>query len=107
MSVLTCFFNREAAHSSPVVPDFNRVVKYDDSGAEVVLYEKVDNSKIQMSNGISDDWSLSNLLKAGIDPVFNIHTGNNTRLDGLSQLNDAIAFGNELLDKIDENSKSE
>lgn len=73
-------------HDSPVQVDFARISNYDEDGNEIVTFEKVDYPSIVRSNGNVNDWRLSSLLKAGIDPSFPIHTGYNTRLDGLSDL---------------------
>lgn len=68
---------------SPVQPDYNRVVNLDDEQNEFITFEQVDYPKIQSKHGKWNDWSLTSLLKAGIDPAFAIHTGMNTRLEGV------------------------
>lgn len=75
---------------SPVQPDFKRVVNIDDEGNEFITYEEIDYPKYQKSLGSVADWSLESLLKAGIDPGFPIHTGYNTRLEGVDDVNSMI-----------------
>lgn len=96
MSVLKAFFDNTANQCSPVQDDYRRVVSHDEDGNEFITYEKVDLASFQESLGLVDNWSLETLLKAGIDPNFPIHTGFNTRLDGLDTLNSAV----EALDSI-------
>lgn len=76
---------------SPIQVDFNRVVNHDDDGNEFITYEEFDYPKYQQSLGKWNDWSLDSLLKAGIDPAFPIHTGMNTRLEGVDVLNGIIS----------------
>lgn len=82
---------------SPVQDDYNRVVNYDEDGNEYITYEKVDYPTLQESLGSWMDWSLTNLLKAGIDPAFPIHTGLNTRLEGVDFVQEADKWVDELL----------
>lgn len=96
MSVLKAFFDNTVNQCSPVQEDYKRVVSHDEDGNEFITYEKVNLAEYQKSLGLVDNWSLETLLKAGIDPNFSIHTGYNTRLDGLDSLNGAI----EALDSI-------
>lgn len=88
MSVLSRLFNEEIDQRSPVQEDVVRKVNVDEDGVEHISWEKVDYPKLQASLGTIDDWSLTNLLKAGIDPAFPIHTGNPTRIEGLGSLSD-------------------
>ena len=76
----------DAVCESPVAPDYERVVNVDEKGVDHITYEKTDYRKIQESLGTFDMWSLSYLMKAGIDPDFGIRTGFNTRLGGLNAL---------------------
>ena len=77
-------FNSDSTFESSVKEDFARVVSYDSDGVEFVTYEKVDYSKIVERNGVCVNWSLTSLLKAGINPDFGIRTGLNTRLAGVA-----------------------
>lgn len=97
MSVLKKLFNPEIDQRSPVQDDLVRKVSYDEDGKEIVSWETFDYKTFQESLGTIEDWSLSNLLKAGIDPAFPIHTGNNTRLDGLSQLGEFERVADKIL----------
>lgn len=103
MSVLKKYFDKKSCHGTPIQVDMARVVKYDEDGTEFVTYEKVDYPKIVASNGNVADWSLESLLKAGVNPGFSIHTGFNTRLEGLDTLNSAA---DALISALDE-EKSE
>lgn len=82
-------FNYDLDQRSPVVADYERSEKVADDGSIFVVYEKVDYSSIQASHGDARDWSLDSLFKAGINPQsFAIHTGFNTRLEGVNILNE-------------------
>ena len=85
-NVLSRHFDMSVNQASPVQPDYDRTVKYDEDGNEIIVYNLVDYPALVKSHGSVIDWSLENLLKAGIDPKFNISTGNPTRLEGLSAL---------------------
>lgn len=102
MSVLSTYFDKSVNQCSPVQVDTARVLKYDENGREVVTRKEIDYPSIQASHGSEKDWSLANLLKAGINPNFSIHTGNNTRLEGLA----AIDFFAAQADSIIESEKS-
>lgn len=102
MSVLKKYFNHRVKLSSPVQKDYNRVVNYDENGNEFVSYEEVDYSTLVHSQGKVTDWSLNALLSAGINPNFPIHTGLNTRLEGLDVVNQASAFVDSLLSETPE-----
>ena len=82
-NALTRLFNYELNQASPVRDDSVRVEKVDSDGLRYVVYEKFDYPKYQASLGSIIDWSLNNLLKAGISPDFPIHTGFNTRMEGI------------------------
>lgn len=90
MSVLKKYFNKKS-YASPVMDDYEMVIRHDEDGNEFVSYEKVDYPALVASRGTVDVWSLNALLKAGINPDFPIHTGNPTRLEGIGALNDAVA----------------
>lgn len=90
MSVLKKYFNKKS-YASPVMDDYDMVVRHDEDGNEFFSLEKVDYPSLAASRGSVAMWSLNNLLKAGISPDFSIHTGYNTRLEGIGTLNDAVA----------------
>lgn len=97
MDVLNKNFNIGVNQCSPVQEDYNRVVKYDEDGLEYVVYEKVDYPSILRANGLVTDWNLNNLLKAGVNPDFPIHTGMPTRIEGFNVINDAAAVADSIL----------
>lgn len=98
MSVLTAYFDSSVNQFSPSRTDVVRVVKYDSKGEEHVSYEDFDSLSYQKSLGTLFDWDLSNLLKAGINPNFPIHTGYNTRLAGIDDLARISAFVDNLFE---------
>ena len=77
------YINKGINQSSPVQKDLVRKVKVDEKGNEYPVWEEVDYKKFQQSLGTISDWNLNNLLKAGVNPDFPIHTGFNTRLEGV------------------------
>lgn len=83
MSVLKAYFDESVNQCSPSRGDLQRVVNYDEDGNEFVTYVDVDYPSLVASRGSVLDWSLDALIKAGIDPRFPIHTGLNTRLEGV------------------------
>lgn len=95
--MVTKYFDKSVPKSSPIQKDYNRIVNYDEDGNELITYEEVDYPSIQESNGSVEVWSLNALLKAGVNPNFPIHTGNNTRLEGLNALNQAVAIADSIL----------
>lgn len=95
--VLTHLFNYDVNQYSPVMDDYVRKVNYDEDGNEIITYEKFDSEKYQRSLGFVTDWSLDSLLKAGIDPAFPIHTGNNTLLDGINTISEWSAMADSVL----------
>lgn len=102
MSVQKKYFDKKSAHSSPVIGDLQLVKNYDEDGAEMISFIPVDYSKLVLSNGLVEDWNLNNLLSAGINPDFPIHTGFNNRLEGIDQMNAGIDAINSLLDSTTE-----
>lgn len=100
-SALTRLFNYQLNQCSPVKDDEVRKVNYDEDGNELITYVKFDYAKYQASLGHVNDWSLDALLKAGINPDFPIHTGNNTRLEGLDTIAQAEAIADSLLSDIE------
>ena len=108
LSYLEQHFDYDSNQCSPVRPDFERVVSYDSDGNEFVTWQKVDYSVIQSKNGVASSWSLNNLLKAGVNPDFPIHTGNPTRIEGVGVVADASAIADSILNESKSNeSKSE
>lgn len=87
MSVLQKYFDRKLNQSSPVQKDYRRVVKLDENGCEHISFVEIDYPSLQKSLGFADDWSLQNLVKAGIDPAFHIATSFSTRLEAQNYLN--------------------
>lgn len=79
-NVLTTYFNHQVNQCSPVQEDLIRVVDVDETGQEHVSFKSVDYPELQKSLGYVSDWSLQNLLKAGINPDFPVHTTFTTRL---------------------------
>lgn len=100
MSVLSKLFNKDLDQRSPVIGDVQRVVSVDENGEEHISWKEVDYPKLQESLGTIEDWSLTNLLKAGIDPAFPIHTGSSTRLDGLTNLSDFEAEAEKIFEEM-------
>lgn len=88
MSTLKNNFNYKLNGSSPVhtPEDLALVIKKDKNGNSIKIFEPIDYKKIVEDNGTVDMWSLDSLLAAGINPDFPIHTGYNTRLEGISDL---------------------
>lgn len=100
MSVLISYFDKSVNQASPVQKDVVRTVKRDVDGSEIILYPEVDYPKLQESNGYVGDWSLTNLLKAGINPDFGIRTA---VVDRLSL--EGVAAG--ILAEVESNLKNE
>lgn len=97
MSVLHSYFDYDCNQCSPVRDDFERVVNVDEDGVEHITYEKVDYPSYQKSLGDASVWSLESLLKAGINPNFNISTSFGTRLDGINTIQQAQAYVDKLV----------
>lgn len=100
MNVLRKLFDPSVNQASPYVEDVQRVVLRDENGNEKVTFKSVDYPKLQKSNGKVQAWSLNALLKAGINPDFPIHTGNNTRLEGVNVVNSALETADSLLSPV-------
>lgn len=101
MRVYKKLFNYDLDQRSPVVEDSVRVVNYDSDGNEFITWQKFDYAAHQKSLGSVDMWSLDALLKAGISPDFPIHTGNNTRLEGLDTIAQAAAIADSILADVE------
>lgn len=97
MSVLHSQFDYNCNQCSPVRDDYSRIVNVDDEGVELITYEKVDYPSYQKSLGDASVWSLQALLKAGINPNFNISTTFGTRLDGINTIQQAEAYVEKLV----------
>ena len=102
---MTRLFNYELNQESRSCDDFYQVEKRDEDGDIFTVYEKFDYPKHQASLGSVSDWSLSNLLKAGVNPNFSIRTGLNTRLEGASVVASAVASVDAMLN--DSSAKTE
>lgn len=107
MSVLKAYFDKNVNQESRVCPDYVRKVNYDKNGNEFITYEEFDSAAYQESLGSVNDWSLTSLLKAGIDPAFPISTTNPTRLDGFGEVMHAIDVINAELDSANVESSKE
>lgn len=104
MSFLSTHFDYDVVLSSPVVDDFERLVKYDKDGNEFIVYAKVDYPAVQARNGLSAVWTLNALIKSGVDPSFPIHTGNPTRLEGVSTVQEFSEVADSILSESESNN---
>jgi len=94
------FIEKACSQYSPLVDDFERIVKYGKDGSEIIEWKKVDYSKIIKENGTVEQWSLNNLLAAGISPnSMTVHTGYNSRLSGSDDLQSALTDVNRIVDE--------
>ena len=98
MKLLERIFNYEIDQRSPIQTDRMRKVDFDEDGNEIISWTEIDYEKLQQSLGTVNDWSLTNLLKAGINPDFPIHTGYNTRLEGVNIINNLEGQINEIFE---------
>ena len=96
-SYLEQHFDYDCNQCSPVRLDYERTVSYDSDGNEFVSWLPVDYSLLRQRNGSVVDWSLENLLKAGVNPDFPIKTGLNTRLEGVCFIEQASAVADSIL----------
>lgn len=67
-------------------PTYDFRLVRDESGNISVRYYDIDCAAIIKDHGSVEDWSLDNLLKAGVDPSFPIHTSPNARIDSFGEL---------------------
>lgn len=89
---------------SPVIDDYARVVSYDADGNQVVAFVKVE-YPIDLGYGEVSDWSLDNMLKAGINPQsMNIHTSTSTRLETSGDLDTFIAEAEAIINETETNN---
>lgn len=102
MSVLKAYFDETVNQYSPSRGDDQRVVNYDEEGNEFITYEPIDYPALVASRGTVSDWSLDALLKAGVDPKFPIHTGLNTRLQGVDVVNSFEDKADEILQQMED-----
>ena len=103
MGIWKLLYDKNVNCYSPLVDDYEPVVKCDKNGNEMIAYQLVDYSKVLQSNGTVDMWSLKSLLASGINPNFSVHTGYNTRLDGVNDINEVVS----MIDQIDLNKDIE
>lgn len=100
------YYDTTKDFSSPVQKDYDRVEKFDEDGNSFIVYQEVDYPAIIASFGSVYDWSLSSLLKAGINPNFSIHTGNPTRLEGVGVIEDAQAMVDSIFAEIEKDKEN-
>ena len=106
MSVLASYFNLGINQNSPVSDVYILALRETEDGTELVP-QKVDYPAIQQSHGTVDDWSIDNLIKAGIDPAsMHISTGYATRLDGLNDLSAFESAADAIFNDSSETSKT-
>lgn len=104
MSVLKSQFDCKLSQDSPYVPDYRRVSNFDKDGVEVVTYVEKDFPSIVKSHGKADDWSLSSMIQAGIDPSsLRVNTSASTRLDSF---NDISAWNQAIDNALNESKES-
>lgn len=88
--------------NSQIFDVYELIITRDSEGNEIEKWQKIDFAKHIAENGVASDWSLSALRQAGINPAFPIHTGDSTRIDGLSSVIASIeADVNTVLDNKD------
>lgn len=104
MNVLKVYFDKSIEQRSPVQIDYNRIVKYDEKGNEIITYQEVDYPSFQKSLGKAFNWKLEELLKAGINPDFPISTGLSTRLEGVNVVADFASQAESILNENIENN---
>lgn len=80
-------FNDKVIQSSPVLPQFKMVDKYDENGVKITVAEPEDYKAYHAEIGKYQDWTLDALTKAGINPSsMHVSTGYNTRLEGINDI---------------------
>lgn len=80
-------YNPEVIQVSPVIPEFALVTKKDEDGADIMEWKETDTKQVLTELGTAQDWCLSALLKAGINPQsMSVHTGYNSRIEGIDDL---------------------
>lgn len=104
MNVLKVYFDESIDQRSPVQVDYNRIVKYNEKGEEVVIYQEVDYPSFQKSLGKAINWNLNELLKAGVNPDFSISTGFGTRLEGVGVIADFASQVDAILKESNESN---
>lgn len=99
--VLEALYDTSIDCYSPVFGDFERVVSYDEQKQEVVTFVPVDYSKLNAQLGEVDFWKLDNLLKAGINPAFPVHTSQSvSRLEGVDVIQSAAESVENLINDV-------
>lgn len=107
MSVLKKLFNNKVNQNSPIFKeDLVLTIKRGKDGEEKIVFLPEDCKKIQEANGTVDMWKLDTLLAAGINPAsMHVHTGLNTRLEGVGIVDEFSALAEEVLSADLENNK--
>ena len=107
-SVLCKYFNEGYNQNSPIIPEYQRVINVDENGNEYCSYVPLDLTAITRANGSASDWSLNNMIKAGVNPAdFNIHTGNVNRMEGLGDLSTIMGDLDVFLNEENKNNNKE
>ena len=101
------YFDPKVNQLSPICDDYVRVVKHDEKEAEHVTYEKFDSASYQQSLGPVDNWSMTNLMKAGINPDFPVKTGYVSRIEGTDTLLKANDYVETMMKENEETTKEE
>lgn len=104
-NVISRHFDYDCNQMSPVLTDYERKVSYDEEGNEFVSFLRTDYPSIQKRNGSVVVWSLNSLVKAGIDPAFGIRTGLNTRLEGVSAVDEFSSAADAILSENENKSE--
>lgn len=92
MSVLNFYFNSNVVQNTPVTDDYLLVHKTGKDGEDITELEKVDYVKLQRSLGPASNWSITALMRAGIDPKsLTPHTSSPTRSEGYDEVDKLIS----------------
>ncbi len=89
-NVLISQVNPNVPICGPDMDCYEPSVKVDENGVQNVVFKKVDHRERVKKNGKFNDWKLENLVAAGVDPRFPIHTSPSNRLEGQEEA-DAVA----------------
>ncbi|QCS36054.1 hypothetical protein [Capybara microvirus Cap1_SP_107] len=80
--------------------DIRVVVAYDEDGNQYTTFQPYEGDPDKF--GTADDWSLSNLMAAGIDPAsFNTTYSPLTRLDSAAEFAQISSVAEALIDELD------
>lgn len=104
MSVLHSQFDYKLCQDSPYVVDYRRVCNFDKDGVEIVTFVEKDFPSIVKSHGKVSDWSLTSMIKAGIDPK-SLHV-NTSAITNLDNFNDMSAWNQVVDDVLNESKES-